>query len=181
MKQAAKQTVISEDEWQRRATEAAIQAARNVVAKDGIAPRAPIGNLSEIEWGWIVAAVIFGWIKVRAEQAVYEGTSPEVTIRTATNRDPAPWEAGAIATILPQLGSMQGVDWSKPIGEWPKDQITSFAWQIYNLADGALATRDENATGRIVSFNQEKTEREVSGANGGGLLSRKELNDDIPF
>ena len=33
----------------------------------------PIGRLSDIEWGWLVAAIIFAWIKVRSEQATAEG------------------------------------------------------------------------------------------------------------
>ncbi len=137
------------------------------VVADGINPRAAVGNLSQVEWGWIVAAVIFGWIKTRAEQAVAEGVSPEVTIRAANHRDPGPWEVGAIHSILPKLGDLQGVDWSKPVGEWSKDQITQFAWQIYKLTDGAVAARDEGSHGALVKFNREKSERETSAANGG--------------
>lgn len=177
---AVKEQIITEDEWQRRATASAIAAAREVVG-NGLNARAPVGNLSDIEWGWIVAAAIFGWIKTRAEQAVSEGVSPELTIRNATHRDPAAWEAGALHTILPQLGSLEGVDWSKPVGEWSKDQITGFAWQIYRLANSALAARDDGATGRIVSFNRDVAERESTAAGGGPLMSRDELNDDIPF
>src|SRR4029450_6792276 len=52
-----------EDAWQRRATEAAIAAARGVVKHDGpISPLTPIGRLGDIEWGWAVAAILFGWI-----------------------------------------------------------------------------------------------------------------------
>lgn len=177
---APAEKLISEDEWQRRATANAISAAKQVVG-GGVNPRTPLCNLSDIEWGWIVASVIFGWIKTRAEQAVAEGVSPEVTIRSANHRDPAPWEAGAVQTILPKLGDLQGVDWSKPVGEWSKDQITSFAWQIFKMTDGALATRDEGSHGTIVKFNREESERESSAAAGGPLLSRDELNDDIPF
>ena len=53
----------TEDRWQRHATAAAIAAARGVVQMDGpIPPGTPIGRLSDTEWGWIVAAVLFGWI-----------------------------------------------------------------------------------------------------------------------
>src|SRR5215831_8686857 len=90
-----------EDEWQRRATAAAIAGARGVVQKDGpIPPGTPVGRLSEIEWGWLVAAVVFSFIKTRAEQAAVEHLDTERTIRM-TALAPEPWDAGAVAAILP--------------------------------------------------------------------------------
>jgi hypothetical protein len=71
-----------EDEWQRRATAAAIEAARGVIRMDGpIPPLTPIGRLSDTEWGWIVAAILFAWISARAEQAAAENLDTERTIR----------------------------------------------------------------------------------------------------
>lgn len=167
---------VSEDDWLERATASAIAAARQVTSSD-INQRASVGSLSDIEWGWIVTAVIFGWIKVRAEQAVAEGISPELTIRSLPTRDPEPWEAGALHSILPQLGGLEGVAWEKPVGEWSKDQITSFAWQIYKLSDQALARRDEGALASgIVQFDPERAERLNSEANGGPLMSRREFS-----
>ena len=59
-----------EDDWQRRATAAAIEAARGVIKLDApIPPGTPIGRLSDTEWGWILAAMLFAWISKRAEQA----------------------------------------------------------------------------------------------------------------
>lgn len=171
-----------EADWGQRATQSAIDAAKAVVSGEGINARAQISSLSDIEWGWIAAASIFAWIKTKAEQAVEEGTSAEIPIRTMTHRDPAPWEAGAVGTILPALGNLSGVDWAKPVGDWSKDQIISFAWQIYKLTDSALAARDEGANDKIVQrLSQPQMERENSAAHGGPLMSRKELNDDIPF
>lgn len=171
----------TDDDWQREATSRSIAAARAVITGDGINQRAMIGSLSELEWGWIVAAAIFEWIKARAEQAVAEGTDYELPIRTMTGRDPEPWEAGAVASILPALGNIKGLDWSRPVGEWHKDQITSFAWQIHKLVLAALAARDEGAVDKIVRFNRAEQEREVSAANGGPLMSKRELDDEIPF
>lgn len=173
--------VKTDDDWQREATLSAIAAARSVITGDGINQRAMIGSLSELEWGWIVAAAIFEWIKKRAEQAVAEGSDMEATIRGMHGRDPEPWEAGAVASILPALGNIPGLDWSRPIGEWHKDQITSFAWQIYKLTDAALAARDEGATDKIVKINRSQVEREVSAANGGPYMTRREMDDEIPF
>ena len=47
-----------EDEWQRRATAAAIEAARAVVKFDGpIPPGTPVGRLNDTEWGWVLTAM----------------------------------------------------------------------------------------------------------------------------
>ena len=171
-----------EADWDAKATQSAVDAARAVVSGEGINARATIGSLSDIEWGWIAAASIFAWIKTKSEQAVEEGTSYELPIRTMKSRDPQPWEAGAIATILPALGNMQNVDWSKPVGDWSKDQIVSFAWQIHKLCLAALAARDEGSGDKIVRrLNQPEAEREFSALHGEPLLARGELNDDIPF
>ena len=72
---------VIEDIWQRDATAAAIAGARGVVQMDGpIPPGTPIGRLSDTEWGWIIAAVLFAWIGKRAEQAVAEQLDSEQTI-----------------------------------------------------------------------------------------------------
>lgn len=171
----------TDDDWQREATAASIAAARSVISGDGINQRAMIGSLSELEWGWIVAAAIFEWIKKRAEQATSEGCDLETTIRTYRGRDPEPWEAGAITSILPALGNIPGLDWSRPIGEWHKDQITSFAWHIYQLVNAGIAARDEGAVDKIVKFNRDEQVREVSAKNGGPYMTKREMDDEIPF
>src|SRR5262249_46032913 len=82
-----------EDKWQRDATAAAIAAARGVVQMDGpIPPGTPIGRLSETEWGWVIAAILFAWIGVRAQQAAAEQLDTERTIRMVA-LDPQPWDA----------------------------------------------------------------------------------------
>jgi hypothetical protein len=169
-----------EADWDLKATQSAIEAAKAVIG-DGINARAAISSLSDTEWGWIAAAAVFAWIKTKSQQAVEEGTSYDLPIRTMKHRDPAPWEAGAIETILPTLGQIE-LPWDKPVGEWGKPVITSFAWQIYRLASSAITARDEGATDKVVRrLSQVETERELSAANGGPLLARNELSDDIPF
>src|SRR5262245_35246177 len=94
-----------EDQWQRDATAAAIAGARGVIRTDGpIPPGTPIGRLSDTEWSWIVSAVLFAWISVRAQQATSEELATERTIRLVA-LDPLPWDAGAIATILLDLAN----------------------------------------------------------------------------
>jgi hypothetical protein len=179
---AKKKSRDIEADWDIKATQSAIDAAKAVISGEGINARAMISSLSDIEWGWIAAAMIFGWINTKAQQAVAEGCGYDIPIRTMTHRVPAPWEAGAIETILPALGSVTGVDFDKPLSQWSKDEIVSFSWQIHRLTDSALAARDEGAGDKIVQrLSQPALEREISAVNGGPLLARGELNDDIPF
>lgn len=172
-----------EADWDLKATQSAIAGARQVCQEQGgVNARAAIGSLSDIEWGWIAAGAVFGWIKTKAEQAVEEGCGYDTAIRTMAHRDPAPWEAGAVGTILPALGGLEGVDWTKPVGEWSKDQIVSFAWQIYRLTNAALAARDEGSIDKITrSLSRDEMERNHSASQGGPLLARSEMDDDIPF
>ena len=111
----------TEDQWQERATAAAIAAARNIVLGDNAAvnKNTPVGRLSETEWGWIVAAILFAWISTRAEQATVEEIDSEQAIRL-TGLDRNPWDAGAIAAILPSLADVK-IDWSKPLADWPRE------------------------------------------------------------
>ncbi len=173
---------ITDDEWQRAATAQAIAAARRVVGQEGVNPRAMISSLSDTEWGWIVCAVIFGWVAERAKQAVHEGLfSTEQAITTLTYRQPQPWESGAVETILPGLSNTEGIDWSKPVGEWAKDQVVAFAWQAHRLIDGALAARDEGVSSLHIGRGVEEHERVSRAASGGPLMTQDEMDEPIPF
>jgi hypothetical protein len=131
-----------ENEWQDRATAAAVAAARRLVCADNpIRTVTPIGRLSEVEWGWIVAAVIFAWIATRAEQATAEGLGTERAVRM-TGYDPDPWDAGTVATILPQLADTPGVDWSAPFNDWPREMVVAFLTTALALTRKATIARD---------------------------------------
>ena len=139
-----------EDIWQRRATDAAIKAARDIIKFDGgIPPGTPISRLGDTEWGWLVAAILFGWIGTRAEQAAAEGFDTELAIRVTGFAQGEPWDAGAIATILPDLFTMleewQGaakVDWKLPIQDWSREQMVDFLLQALCLIRNAMTARD---------------------------------------
>jgi hypothetical protein len=129
-----------EDEWQRRATAAAVAASRRLVKKDVAIPaNTPISRLSDVEWGWIVATVIFAWISVRAEQATAEGLDVERAFREGAD---GAWDAGAIAAILPQLADTSGIDMSVPLAEWPRETMLHFLVTALGLARKAMAARD---------------------------------------
>ena len=92
-----------DDEWQRRATAAAIGAARGLVWDGSHIPAGtPVGRLGDTEWGWVFGAMLFAWIATRAEQAAAEQLDTEQTIRMS-GLDPQPWDIGAVMAILPEL------------------------------------------------------------------------------
>ena len=168
-----------EDVWQRRATAAAIEAARKVVNVDGvIPPGTPIGRLGDVEWGWIAAAILFGWISTRAEHATAESIDTELAIRT-TALDPEPWDAGAIATVLPELAEMPGVDWSKPIGEWSRETMVEFLLTAMRLMRQAMIARDVSERGITRGSSSAAIARQANAAAGGPLMKPSELADPI--
>ena len=167
-----------EDQWQRDATAAAIAGARGVVQMDGpIPPGTPVGRLSETEWGWILAAMLVAWISKRAEQATCEQLDTEQCIRL-TALDPEPWDAGAVAAILPELAST-GFDWSQPITAWPKDTMVEFLLTAMRLIRKATIARDLSDKGISRQSNASVIARQTNAAAGGPLMTPDEWNDEI--
>jgi hypothetical protein len=170
-----------EDQWQRDATAAAIAGARGVVQMDGpIPPGTPIGRLSDTEWGWIIAAVLFAWIGKRAEQAAAEQLDAEQTIRM-TALDPQPWDAGAVAAILSELADACAatVDWSKPLAQWPRETIIEFLLKAMPLIRKAMIARDISDKGITRQSSAAAIARQANAAAGGPLMTPDEFNDEI--
>jgi hypothetical protein len=171
-----------EDEWQRRATAAAIAAGRGVIRSDGaIPPNTPVGRLSDVEWGWIVAAVLFGWIQTRAQQATAEQIDSERTIHTVA-LDPPPWDVGAAIAILPELAaSCSDFDWSKPLTAWSRETMAEFLITAMPLIRKAMIARDISGKGVTRKSSASEIAREANAAAGGPLMLPDEVNDDIPI
>ena len=170
-----------EDQWQRDATAAAIAAARGVVRMNGpIPPGTPIGRLSDIEWGWILAEMLFAWISKRAQQAAAEQLDTERTIRM-TALDPSPWDGGAVAAILPELADAcaEVVDWSKPLAEWPRETIIEFLLKAMPLIRKAMIARDLSEKGITRKSSADVIARQTNAAAGGPLMTADEFNDEI--
>jgi hypothetical protein len=149
-----------EDVWQRQATRAAIEGARKIIG-DVIPPATPIGRLGNVEWGWIVAAILFGWISTRAEQAIAENIDTELAVRT-NGFHPDPWDAGLIASVLPGIGDIHGIDWSLPLGQWSREAITDFLLTALQLVRSAEAARDLSAKGITRQSNPDIVADEIS-------------------
>jgi hypothetical protein len=132
-----------EEELQRQATAAAIASARKVIG--GAVPAgSPVGKLNDTELGWLVCAGIFSWISKRAEQASHGGfdlARTEEAIRN-TGQVPEPWDAGAVAAILPNVAEIPGMPWDAPIGTWPKDAIVRFLCAAFAMIQQSMKCRD---------------------------------------
>jgi hypothetical protein len=142
-----------EDEWQAKATEAAIAGARKIAATLGASM--PIGRLSDLNWGMIVTAVIFAWIEVRVRQAISEGHDQEACVR-ATGLSPDPRDVAVVSSILPELADRAAIDWTLPLHNWSPDTMTNFLLLAWSLIDGAETARD-HGPGKILrktKFNE---------------------------
>jgi hypothetical protein len=170
------------DRWMRQAFEACIAAARDMVADAGpIRPGTPIGRLTEGEWGWIISSVVWAWIATRAEQAATEGWNDERAIRT-TDLTPDPWDAGAVISVLPKLAeAFSDFDWSRPVGDWPRDVIAEFLTGAFHAITRALAARDIAEAKIAGATNPDVTARQMNAAAGNPRMTAAELDDDCPF
>ena len=130
-----------EDAWQRQATRVAIERARAVISGGAVPPMTPVGRLTDVEWGWIVTAILFGWISERATQATSNGLDTEKTIRDISLVEPRPWDAGAIGVILPELADAP-IDWTAPLSELSRDEMIAFLGAAYTLIDKAMQARE---------------------------------------
>jgi len=166
--------------WQRQATEEAITAAKSMIGSS-IPSGTPIGRLSNIEWGWIVASILFGWISTRARQATSDGLDTEQTIRRIS-LDPNPWDAGAVEAILPDLAdALPDFDWSRPVTDWPRATMTEFLLKALRLVHRAREARDHRGRGITRNATASAIAREANAAAGGPLMTPGELNDEIGF
>ena len=166
------------DAWLRKATAAAIAAARKIVEEGAVNPAAPVGRLSDNEWGWIFSSSLFAWIVVRSEQAVAEQIDSELTIR-AVGYDPNPWDVGAIAAILPDLSETPGIDWTKPLASWSRDDMLAFLTAAFALIRKGMIARDLSGGTITRKSSAAQLARQANAAAGGPLMTSDELNDPI--
>ena len=169
-----------EDVWQRMATAAAIASARKVIDTDGvIPPDTPIGRLSDTEWGWFVAAILFGWIATRAEQAAAEEIDTERCVRM-TGLDPEPWEAGAVLAILPELAdACTNIDWSQPLMSWPRETTVEFLLKAMRLIGKAMIARDISDRGVTQRSSAGTVAHQANAGAGGPLMTPDQFNNEI--
>jgi hypothetical protein len=168
-----------QDEWIRRAYAASAAAAKDLVGvsmHSGVA----VGRLSDSEWGWIASAVIWGWVKTRAEQATAEGWRLEETVRK-TGLAPCPWDLGSVVAALPKLAeACSDFDWSQPAGAWSKEVLADFLLTAFGLIQRATIVRGVIEK-QLEPTSADVVARQINGAAGNSRMTPDELNSDIPF
>jgi hypothetical protein len=122
--------------------------------------------------------MLFAWISKRAQQAACEQLDTEQTLRL-TGLDPEPWDAGAIAAILPELASGSDIDWSQPLAEWPQETMIEFLLTAMRLIRKATIARDLSGKGITRQLSASTIARQANAAAGGPLMTPDEWNDEI--
>jgi hypothetical protein len=171
------------DAWTKRASLAAVAEARKAIKDDGaIPPGTPVGRLSDRELGWIVSGALFGWICTRAQQAVEEVWDQEKTIRTL-GLVPEPWDAGAVAAILPRLfESCPTLDWARPVADWPREAMIEFLLAALQLLRRAMIARDFSERQLTGGNPAEVIARQANYGAGGPRMTPDEFDSDLlPF
>jgi hypothetical protein len=183
-KKATREPTLSHknDEWTRRAIDAAIVEIRDLIGRDkAIFPDMRVGSLRDTEWGWIVSGVLFGWIQTKAQQAATEGLDHEQTaLRLGSNPDP--WSAGAIVAILERLPeACPNLDWSKPVGDWSQVAVVEFlsaALTLVRRGEAARDVREAQVAGR--EFRADVVARQANAAVGNPCMTPREFDDSLP-
>jgi hypothetical protein len=137
-----------ENEWLDKATAAAIAGARKIALSPGPLMNTPVGRLSDYEWGIICAAVIFGWVETRVQQAIAEGRDQEEMVRL-TGLSPSPCDSAVVRSILPALADQAGIDWTLPLTAWSGDTMVGFLLLAWRLLGEAETARD-HGLGKIL-------------------------------
>jgi hypothetical protein len=135
-----------EDIWQRQATEAAIASIRKIIAGGNRPAMTLVGKLNDTQLGWIASAAIFGWIKVRTDQAIAENLDHEELVRAIAGV-PQPHDIAAVHAILPVLAEQAAVDWSQPLAAWSKHTMTDFLLLAWKLIEQAALVSEQ---GKII-------------------------------
>jgi hypothetical protein len=165
------------DRWTKQAFDACIVAGKDLIGDDGpIRPGVPIGRLTTNELGWFVSTIVSTWVRVRSEQAASEGWNYERAAH-ATMLEPDPWLEGAVGSVLPKLAeACPGLDWSKPVGEWEKNDVVALLIAAFRLIQRALAARDaaENPLS-APGANPNQTARQLNATTGNPLMTIAEL------
>jgi hypothetical protein len=139
-----------ENEWLDKATAAAIAGARKIALSSPLM-NAPVGRLSDYEWGIICTAVIFGWVETRVQQAIAEGRDQEgqEEMVRCTGLSPSPCDSAVVRSILPALADQAGIDWTLPLTAWSGDTMVGFLLLAWRLLGEAETARD-HGPGKIL-------------------------------
>jgi len=89
--------------------------------------------------------------------------------------------AGAVAAILPELAdACAGLDWSKPLAQWSRENIIEFLLKAMPLIRKAMIARDFSDKGITRQSSAATIARQANAAAGGPLETPDEFNDEVP-
>jgi hypothetical protein len=146
----------SQNDPLKEATAKAVASARGLALSLGVIS---IAKLTTEQWGLIVSAAIFNWLRERYHQAIVEGIDPELGFASV---EPSPRDTAVIEEILPKLAD-EPIDWEKPLMAWTESEMIGFL-----LAARRLFAETEHA----MKPDSVLQEHQRSG---------DELEDGIPF
>ncbi len=138
------------DDVQRdQAYTAAINNARAIVREERnfLSPHTRLGTMSEFEWRKLADSMVSGWIIERSKQLHGDRLLDEESF-LSEGSVPEPFELGKLAGILPALGAIverRGLS-ELPIGDWPREDVISFAWHVLDLAERIAVAQKETPT-----------------------------------
>jgi hypothetical protein len=85
-----------------------------------------------------------------------------------------------VVAILPDLASAcEYVDWSKPLGDWPRDTVIGFLLAAMPLIHKAMIARDLSERGVTQRSSAAAIARQANAAAGGPLMAPDELNGEV--
>ena len=97
-----------------------------------------------------------------------------------TALDPQPWDAGAVAAILPELAAAcPDIDWTQPLAAWSRETMIEFLLTSMRLIRKATTARDISERGITRKSSADTIARQAKAAAGGPLMTPDELNDEI--
>jgi hypothetical protein len=142
---------------QQEATAKAVAIAQSMALGLGVAP---ISKLTTEQWGLIVSAAIFEWLRARSQQAVTEGIDPDLSFAAI---EPSPRVVAIVEAILPRLADEVAIDWDKSLMSWSGSEMVEFLMAARRLF------AETETTMKSDSVVRERKERKMD-----------ELNDAIP-
>ena len=108
---------------------------------------------------------------MRAEQAIAERIDSELAIRmTGSSRN-----RGTRRDRVDPAGACRegaGIDWAKPLAEWPRETMVEFLTVAFELIRKAVTARDLSTSGITRKSNAAEIARQANAAAGGPLSHR---------
>ena len=95
-----------------------------------------------------------------------------------TGLEPDPWDAGAVAAILPELAdACPDIDWSQPLAAWPRETMVEFLLAALRAHPQGRDRARPQREGITRQSSASTIARQANAAAGGPLMTPDELDD----